>query len=84
MMKRYLPLAIVTVVFFIAAGAGTSLFFWKERAQPSKSASIKNEKPGARPAPHRRLIQRASVGRHLIGVSIASSTGSCSFVLERG
>jgi len=56
MMKRYLPLAIVTVVFFIAAGAGTSLFLWKERAQKTKTASIKvppvgsELKPGAEPA----------------------------------
>jgi protein-disulfide isomerase len=49
-MKRYLPFAIVAVVFFVAIGAGTSLFVWKERSQPAKSASAKTTKPGAEPA----------------------------------
>jgi protein-disulfide isomerase len=50
-MKRYLPFAIVVVVFFMVAGAGTSLFFWKERARANetKTASIKDGKPGAEP-----------------------------------
>ncbi len=53
-MKRYVPFVIVVGVFFIAAGAGTSLFFWKERT--AKTASIRKsparsgEKPGAEPA----------------------------------
>jgi protein-disulfide isomerase len=39
--ERYLPFAIVAAVLLIAAGAGTSLFFWKERAAQSQTASTK-------------------------------------------
>jgi protein-disulfide isomerase len=55
-MKRCLPFAIVAVVFFIAAGAGTSLFFWKEGAQKTKTDLVKEPqvrlgpKLGAEPA----------------------------------
>jgi protein-disulfide isomerase len=50
MLKRYLPFVIVAGVFFIAAGAGMSLFFWKEHAQEAKTPSSKNETTGAEPA----------------------------------
>jgi len=51
-MKSYAPTAIVAVIFFIAAGTGTSLFFWKERARAheTKTASPKIGKLGAEPA----------------------------------
>ena len=53
-MKRYLPFAIIAVVFFIAAGAGTSLFLWKEGAQKGKKDFVKEPPvrlgPGAEPA----------------------------------
>src|SRR5438067_1492791 len=53
LMRPYLPVAIVAVVFFIAVGAGTSLFFWKERTAQTKAASSKEPsvaKPSAEPA----------------------------------
>jgi protein-disulfide isomerase len=55
-MKRYLPFAIVAGVFFIAAGPGTSLFFWKQRTAQIKTASTEESpvrlgrKPGVEPA----------------------------------
>jgi protein-disulfide isomerase len=52
-MRPYLPVAIVAVVFFIAVGAGTSLFFWKQGTAQTKAASSKEPsvaKPGAEPA----------------------------------
>jgi protein-disulfide isomerase len=59
-MKRYLPFAIIAFVFLVAVGAGTSLYFWKERATektPALSAlstdSSSNElepRAGAEPA----------------------------------
>src|SRR5438477_201180 len=62
-MRPYLPVAIVAVVFFIAVGAGTSLFFWKERTAQTKAASSKEPsvvKPGAEPA-HIRGLPAAPV-----------------------
>jgi protein-disulfide isomerase len=49
-MKRYLPFAIVTVVLFIALGAGRSLFFWKQRTAQTKKVSTQTGKPGAEPS----------------------------------
>jgi protein-disulfide isomerase len=40
-MKRYLPFAIVVGVLLIAAGAGTSLFVWKQRAAQRQTTSVK-------------------------------------------
>jgi protein-disulfide isomerase len=53
-MKRHLPYALVLVVLLIGAGAGTALFFWKERT--AKASAVKQssatvaQKPGAEPA----------------------------------
>jgi protein-disulfide isomerase len=49
-MKRYIPFAIVAGIFVVALGAGTSLFFWKERAAQTKTALHTPGKPGAEPA----------------------------------
>jgi protein-disulfide isomerase len=49
-MKRYLPFAIVAGIFLVALGAGTSLFFWKERTAQTKTALDTAGKPGAEPA----------------------------------
>jgi protein-disulfide isomerase len=48
-MKSYAPVAIIAGVLFIALAGGTSLFLWKERTAQTKTASIKNGKPGAEP-----------------------------------
>src|ERR1043166_2583832 len=48
-MKRYLPFAIIVVVFLVSAGAGTAVFFWRQRAEPAKSVP-EGGKPGAQPA----------------------------------
>jgi protein-disulfide isomerase len=53
-MKRYLPFVIVAAVLLIAAGAGTSLFVWKQRAAQRQTTSVKEPPvplgPGAQPA----------------------------------
>ena len=50
-MKPYLPFVIVMVVFFVAAGVGTSLFVWKERMIGAREIKTTVAKPGAEP-PH--------------------------------
>jgi protein-disulfide isomerase len=39
-MRRYLPFAIIGVIFCLAIGSGLALFRWKQQQQPSQTAPI--------------------------------------------
>lgn len=49
-MKRYVPFVIIAGVFLLALAAGTSLFFWKERAQEREAKRVSDRQSPVRSA----------------------------------